>query len=248
MPTPTDDQSQHARLLETGAIAVADPEHLRISRESAGDTEVIDELQEHDFILDPDETIELPTGPRSLPTPAPKLPPLPPWAAASRALLSDAPAPLDESQQARELREAREDLVRFARQMYAREVYVQEVQRALAVARGRLRGQAFRLAELRQQPALRSSQRRSTAPAAALAAKRKSAIVRDDLQRIRGIGPRLAERLHQLGVASFESVAGWKAQDVERVARKLGVTPERIERAGWVKQARALQARSRKRA
>lgn len=142
--------------------------------------------------------------------------------------------------------------MRFARQMYAREVYVQEVQRALAVARGRLRGQAFRLAELeeelRQQPALRSSQRRSKAPAAALAAKRKSAIVRDDLQRIRGIGPRLAERLHQLGVASFESVAGWKAQDVERVARKLGVTPERIERAGWVKQARALQARSRKRA
>jgi predicted flap endonuclease-1-like 5' DNA nuclease len=284
MSTPTDDQRQ----LERPVIAAADsptllepePElegtRVRVTAEFTGDTEIIYEVQEHDFIVDPDETIELPTGPGRLPRPVVAAavkppPPLPPWAAASRALLHDvsrgAPAqgpPGSESQALSDLREAREDLVRFARQMYAREVYVQEVERALAAAQGRVRGQAFRLAELEQ--ALREqTEEKPFAPLAneheaqtarveapvlppaprnvarRAVAARKAALVRDDLQRIRGIGPRMEERLNALGIASFERVASWKVKDLERVAKELGVTRERIQRDGWVKQARVLQ-------
>jgi predicted flap endonuclease-1-like 5' DNA nuclease len=275
MPTPTDDQSH----TDGPGIASAEGEATRVTRVSSeftGDTEVIYEVQEHDFIVDPDETIELPTGPSRLVAPslaAAKLPPpLPPWAAASRALLHDVSRtdsghdgpPIFETSALRELREAREDLVRFARQMYAREVYVQEVERALAAAQGRARGQAFRMAELEAELRERVEQRRAEdatvpvrldadtrpppAPTPARspskrptnAGGRKAAVVRDDLQRIRGIGPRMAERLNAIGIASFESVASWKIKDLERVAKELGVSRERIERAGWVKQAKAL--------
>jgi predicted flap endonuclease-1-like 5' DNA nuclease len=273
MPTPTDDQSH---IEGPGVAEAADSQALhsegegtgvRVSAEFTGDTEIIYEVQEHDFIVDPDDTIEFPVGPARLPSPvlaAAKLPPpLPPWAAASRALLHDvsrADSPQDgppifETSAMRELHEAREDLVRFARQMYAREVYVQEVERALAAAHGRVRGQAFRMAELeaslresgdeqRPEPVsrpVRDDVATLPPPARPARKERKAAIVRDDLQRIRGIGPRMEERLNAIGIASFESVAGWKAKDLERVAKELGVTRERIERAGWVKQARALQ-------
>lgn len=275
MPTPTDDQSQ---LEAPGIVAAPESQALhgegegtgvRVSSEFTGDTEVIYEVQEHDFILDPDDTIELPLGPGRPPSPALAAakapPPLPPWAAASRALLHDVSrgssghdgSALFETSALRELREAREDLVRFARQMYAREVYLQEVERALAAAQGRIRGQAFRMAELEAE--LREGVERKRAEDATVPVRldgeaapsrpsrspgrrqaRKPALVRDDLQRIRGIGPRMAERLNALGIATFESVASWKAKDLERVAKDLGVSRERIERAGWVKQARAL--------
>jgi predicted flap endonuclease-1-like 5' DNA nuclease len=77
-------------------------------------------------------------------------------------------------------------------------------------------------------------------PARRKPAKRRAARKRDDLQRIKGIGPSLAERLAKAGVRSFDSVAAWKAKDLTRMAEKLGVSRARIERQEWVKQARVL--------
>jgi predicted flap endonuclease-1-like 5' DNA nuclease len=73
-------------------------------------------------------------------------------------------------------------------------------------------------------------------------AARKRALKSDDMQRIKGIGPSLAQRLTKIGVTSFDSVARWKIKDVERVAEQLGVSRARIERQAWVKQARALKS------
>jgi len=67
---------------------------------------------------------------------------------------------------------------------------------------------------------------------------------RDDLTQIRGIGERYAERLAELGVSTFARIAGWSAPDVQRAGEQLGIGAKRIQREGWVKQARKLHARA----
>lgn len=340
MPTRSDDQQPSHRSGTIAQDGARDATPLSVSTPLTlpNEPEVVYELRDDDFVLvDPDETIEFQTAQHLLrrgpPPPPPETPPLPVWAAASRSVLDGWNGePAQAAHAAVELREAREDLIRFARQTYAREVYVQEVERALATAQGRVRGQAFRLAELEQalrasetealrgardvasradsQLALRAADAESLRamleldlralpasqtlradvlqPSAADDPARDSALVslreyvraqasfapgvsasfapgqyiveaqprrraapkrraarkpatpRDDLQRIKGIGPSMAERLAKAGVKSFESVARWKAKDLERMAEKLGVSRVRIERQAWVKQARTL--------
>ena len=62
----------------------------------------------------------------------------------------------------------------------------------------------------------------------------------DDLTRIKGVGPKFARALSDLGYTRFEDVAAWTAEDVARVAGALGIKPQRIEKAGWVASAAAL--------
>lgn len=66
----------------------------------------------------------------------------------------------------------------------------------------------------------------------------------DDLQRIKGIGPKIAGILQELGVHRFEQIAAWTPQDVARVNDNLRFSG-RIEREQWVSQAQALVAAGR---
>jgi predicted flap endonuclease-1-like 5' DNA nuclease len=78
---------------------------------------------------------------------------------------------------------------------------------------------------------------------AALAARiamAKPAPAPDDLTRIKGIGPRYAQMLHELGVRSFAAIAAWTQDDCAHFARQLKVKQGRVERDRWVEQARAL--------
>jgi predicted flap endonuclease-1-like 5' DNA nuclease len=59
----------------------------------------------------------------------------------------------------------------------------------------------------------------------------------DDLTRIKGLGPKLAQTLNALGVARFEQIAGWSESDIERIDAQLGRFQGRIRRDGWVEQA-----------
>lgn len=77
---------------------------------------------------------------------------------------------------------------------------------------------------------------------------RRRAVPRDDLQRIDGIGKRLAERLHSKGVRTFAQIAALRVADLPRFAKQIGVTPERIAREGWLRQARKLKSQAAKRA
>ncbi|MGB5640698.1 MAG: hypothetical protein WBM63_16420 [Sedimenticolaceae bacterium] len=61
----------------------------------------------------------------------------------------------------------------------------------------------------------------------------------DDLQVIKGIGPKIAAKLERLGIRRFEQIAGWTPEDIERVNEKLRFKG-RIEREKWIPQARAL--------
>lgn len=64
----------------------------------------------------------------------------------------------------------------------------------------------------------------------------------DDLTRIKGLGPKLAATLAELGVTRFAQIAAWNDADIERIDGQLGRFQGRIRRDGWVEQARLLAA------
>ena len=61
----------------------------------------------------------------------------------------------------------------------------------------------------------------------------------DDLKRIRGIGVLIEKKLHSLGITSYEQVANWTGEDIERISQVLDFKG-RIERENWIEQARIL--------
>ena len=62
----------------------------------------------------------------------------------------------------------------------------------------------------------------------------------DDLTRIKGVGPKLAELLASLGVHSFAQIADWTDADIDRIDAQLGRFEGRIRRDSWVEQATLL--------
>ncbi|WP_090267582.1 50S ribosomal protein L21 [Thalassovita taeanensis] len=67
----------------------------------------------------------------------------------------------------------------------------------------------------------------------------KAAAGGDDLKQLSGVGPALEKKLHENGVTTFAQIAGWSAADVADMDEKLSFKG-RIEREGWIDQAKAL--------
>ena len=63
----------------------------------------------------------------------------------------------------------------------------------------------------------------------------------DDLKRIRGIGVLIEKKLNSIGVVTYEQIAQWGNEDIDRVSQMLDFKG-RIERENWVEQARILSA------
>ncbi len=61
----------------------------------------------------------------------------------------------------------------------------------------------------------------------------------DDLKRISGVGPKLEELLHDLGIWRYQQIADFTADDIAWVDERLSFKG-RIEREDWVAQAKAL--------
>lgn len=61
----------------------------------------------------------------------------------------------------------------------------------------------------------------------------------DDLQKIKGIGPKLEALLHGNGIKTYAQIAAWDAQTVADMNERLSFSG-RIEREEWVSQARHL--------
>lgn len=59
----------------------------------------------------------------------------------------------------------------------------------------------------------------------------------DDLELIKGVGPKLNALLLSLGVRRFDQIAAWTASDVAEVDNHLGSFKGRIDRDAWVDQA-----------
>lgn len=64
----------------------------------------------------------------------------------------------------------------------------------------------------------------------------------DDLTRIKGLGPKLAALLVELGVTTFAQIAAWDDAAVARIDAQLGRFSGRITRDQWVEQAKLLAA------
>jgi predicted flap endonuclease-1-like 5' DNA nuclease len=80
----------------------------------------------------------------------------------------------------------------------------------------------------------------SPAPASSVAAAAMaSAGTMDDLQRIKGIGPKAQQSLAAMGVTRFAQIAAWSDEEAAEFNAKLRARG-RIERDRWIAQARAL--------
>ena len=59
----------------------------------------------------------------------------------------------------------------------------------------------------------------------------------DDLTRMKGVGPRLAEQLNMLGVTSFAQIAALSPEEAAALDAKLGNFQGRLHRDRWIEQA-----------
>lgn len=64
----------------------------------------------------------------------------------------------------------------------------------------------------------------------------------DDLKLLSGVGPALEKKLHEAGVTTFAQIAAWTDADVEEFGEKLSFKG-RIEREGWIEQAKELASK-----
>ena len=64
----------------------------------------------------------------------------------------------------------------------------------------------------------------------------------DDLTRLKGVGPKLAAQLQDLGVTSFAQIAAWDEADIDRIDDQLGRFKGRIRRDNWIEQAKLLNS------
>ena len=63
---------------------------------------------------------------------------------------------------------------------------------------------------------------------------------RDNLKRIKGIGPAIEKTLHELGIFRFDQIADMSEYDIDRVAKRLKGFRSRIYREDWIGQSRDL--------
>lgn len=86
----------------------------------------------------------------------------------------------------------------------------------------------------------------ATKPAAAAkTAKPKAAakvIIPDNLELLKGVGPKVNNMLKAMGITSFEQIANWTQADITEIDAKLGAFAGRISRDNWVEQAKLLVA------
>jgi large subunit ribosomal protein L21 len=102
-----------------------------------------------------------------------------------------------------------------------------------AVGAGSVSGAAFAAAAPAKKPA------KKAAPKAEKAAAPVAEAGADDLKELSGVGPALEKKLHEAGVTSFAQIAAWGTDDIAAFDEKLNFKG-RIEREGWVEQAKTL--------
>jgi predicted flap endonuclease-1-like 5' DNA nuclease len=60
------------------------------------------------------------------------------------------------------------------------------------------------------------------------------------LTQLKGLGPKAASILNDLGVTRFEQIASWNEADVAAIDARMGAFKGRITRDRWVDQAKLL--------
>ena len=89
-------------------------------------------------------------------------------------------------------------------------------------------------------PPAASAHRPAAAPETRSAEAREGAP--DDLKKIKGVGPKLEQVLHSLGIYHFDQIAAWGPAEVAWMDDNLAGFKGRVTRDGWVDQAGLLAA------
>ncbi len=63
---------------------------------------------------------------------------------------------------------------------------------------------------------------------------------KDDLTRIKGIGPFIEKRLNMLGIYTFRQISEFRPETIEHITKAIEFFPKRIVRDNWVGQAKDL--------
>gem|GEM_PF-6650414 len=180
--------------------------------------------------------------------PAPSSPPgVTAWAGGEREAEVAALRAAAEAANAR-VGELEAELARCAAALAAAERTIAELRLAVTADAASVE-QAVAAAREEQAAALAAADRTIAGLRSELAAARAAAstsalpVGADDLQAVKGIGPKLAAKLVALGITSFRQLAELGPDDLAPLAELVGVPLKRIERDGWVESARALVAR-----
>ena len=95
-------------------------------------------------------------------------------------------------------------------------------------------------------PAKKAAPKKEAAPKAKAEPKPKAEAPKapagaDDLKKLSGVGPALEKKLHAAGITSIAQIAAWEEADIAKFDEELNFKG-RIEREGWVEQAKAIVA------
>ena len=77
----------------------------------------------------------------------------------------------------------------------------------------------------------------------AVDAPQESGDAKDNLKKIKGVGPAIEKTLNELGIFRFEQIADMSEYDIDRVAQRLKGFHSRIYREDWIGQAREFLER-----
>ena len=103
-------------------------------------------------------------------------------------------------------------------------------------------GSVVAVAAATAKPAKKAAAKTEEAPKAAPKKEApKAEAGADDLKKLSGVGPALEKKLHEAGVTTFAQIASWGADEIAEFDEKLSFKG-RIEREGWVEQAKAIVA------
>ncbi|WP_420573398.1 hypothetical protein [Kordia sp.] len=64
---------------------------------------------------------------------------------------------------------------------------------------------------------------------------------KDDLKRIKGVGPFIEEKLNTIGIYTFDQISRFTSEDIQTVTELISFFPGRIERDDWKGQAATLK-------
>jgi len=64
---------------------------------------------------------------------------------------------------------------------------------------------------------------------------------KDDLKRIKGVGPFIEDKLNAIGIYTFEQISRFSSEDIQTVTELISFFPGRIERDDWKDQATILK-------
>jgi predicted flap endonuclease-1-like 5' DNA nuclease len=64
---------------------------------------------------------------------------------------------------------------------------------------------------------------------------------KDDLKRIKGVGPFIEQKLNEIGIYTFDQISKFSQEDMQTVTELISFFPGRIERDDWKGQATVLK-------